>query len=52
MTDWDGISYCSNNDGRPATIRNLIGMYHDIPVIELVCHHCALQLHLEAHNEP
>lgn len=47
VNDWDGITYCTNQDGRPATIKVILGMYHDTPIYELVCSHCALQLHLE-----
>ena len=47
MADWDGITYCTNQDGRPATIKVILGMYHDTPIVELVCSHCALQLHFE-----
>jgi hypothetical protein len=38
---WDGVAYCTNGDGNPATVELPSGMAGDHPVVELVCFDCA-----------
>ncbi len=35
--DWDGESYCTRQDGRPACHRVLSGTIDDVPGFDLVC---------------
>lgn len=35
--DWDGMSYCVDGCGRPATHERLSGMLDEAVVIEIVC---------------
>ena len=35
--DWDGVRYCADGCGQPATHRRLDGMVGDTPLYEIVC---------------
>ena len=40
--DWDGLSYCCNRDGRPATHRRLAGFdAAGVAIVEMVCCKCS-----------
>lgn len=40
-SDWDGVSYCTNLCGTPATHRKLLTFSGETPVVELVCCSCS-----------
>lgn len=40
---WDGVSYCVNQDGNQAVIKDVVGMVGDSPVFEMICLPCALK---------
>ena len=40
--DWDGLSYCTNRDGNPATHRRLAGFdAAGVAIVEMVCCQCS-----------
>lgn len=40
--DWDGLSWCVNFDGRPATHRKLAGFdAAGVAIVEMVCCQCS-----------
>lgn len=40
--DWDGLSYCVNRDGNPATHRRLAGFdAAGVAIVEMVCCQCS-----------